>query len=89
VVAVSEKLQKVLARVGLGSRREIEGWIQAGRVTVDGKVAELGCRVTPAVKIRVDNKPIKVIKTQRLKTRVLLYHKPLGEICTRSIGCCI
>jgi len=51
---ISEKLQKVLARAGLGSRRELEGWISAGRVSVDGKLATLGDRVTDEAKIRVD-----------------------------------
>ena len=53
---MSEKLQKVLARAGHGSRREIETIIEAGRVSVDGKIATLGDRVevTQALKIRID-----------------------------------
>lgn len=53
---MSEKLQKVLARAGHGSRREIESIIEAGRVSVDGKIATLGDRVevTPGLKIRID-----------------------------------
>ncbi|MCV5307417.1 S4 domain-containing protein, partial [Escherichia coli] len=53
---MSEKLQKVLARAGHGSRREIESIIEAGRVSVDGKIAKLGDRVevTPGLKIRID-----------------------------------
>ena len=52
-----EKLQKVLARAGLGSRREMERWIEAGRVTVDGRPAKLGDRVDARVRIAVDGKP--------------------------------
>lgn len=53
---MSEKLQKVLARAGHGSRREIESIIEAGRVSVDGKIAKLGDRVevNPGLKIRID-----------------------------------
>lgn len=59
---MSEKLQKVLARAGHGSRREIESIIAAGRVSVDGKIATLGDRVevTPGLKIRIDGHLISV-----------------------------
>ncbi len=59
---MSEKLQKVLARAGHGSRREIESIIEAGRVSVDGKIATLGDRVevTPGLKIRIDGHLISV-----------------------------
>ena len=78
-----EKLQKVLARAGLGSRRQIEGWIAAGRVTVDGNPATLGVRVTPAQAIRVDGRTV-LARVRQPGPRVLIYHKPEGEICTRS-----
>lgn len=77
-----EKLQKVLARVGLGSRREMERWIQAGRVVVDGKVATLGDRVDGRAKIAVDGKPLATPSGE--ETRCILYHKPTGEVCTRK-----
>lgn len=77
-----EKLQKVLARSGLGSRREMERWIDAGRVTVDGKPAKLGDRVLANVRLAVDGRPLE--KTSEGRTRVILYHKPEGEICSRS-----
>ena len=59
---MSEKLQKVLARAGHGSRREIEAIIEAGRVSVDGKIATLGDRVeiVPGLKIRIDGHLISV-----------------------------
>jgi len=79
----AERLQKVLARAGLGSRREIEHWISDGRVTIDGRVATLGERVTPDQKITVDHKPVG--RHRRAPTaRVLMYHKPEGEVSTRS-----
>ena len=81
---VNEKLQKVLARVGLGSRREIEQWIAHGRVTVNGHVANVGIRVNPDDRIEVDGKKITVQEGDMLPPRVLLYHKPEGEVCTRQ-----
>jgi 23S rRNA pseudouridine2605 synthase len=80
---VSEKLQKVLARAGFGSRREIEGWIQEGRVKVNGKPATLGDRVDEQARIEVDGKRVHAGKLQEKRTRVLLYHKPVGKVCTR------
>ncbi|MFV1993197.1 MAG: 23S rRNA pseudouridine(2605) synthase RluB [Acidiferrobacterales bacterium] len=81
--ATGEKLQKILAHSGLGSRREMETWIEAGRVSVDGKIVSLGKRVTSSQTIRVDGK---VISTARLQPRrkIIIYHKPEGEVCTRS-----
>lgn len=81
---MNEKLQKVLARVGLGSRRELEQWISGGRVSVNGKVATLGDRVGPGDVVRVDGHIIGQAAMQGPERRVLVYHKPLGEVCTRS-----
>jgi len=75
-------VQKLLAAAGLGSRREIETWIEAGRVTVNGNVAKLGDRATPADSILVDGKP--VARPKASPPRVLLYHKPVGQLVTRS-----
>jgi len=77
-----EKVQKVLARVGLGSRREMERWIEAGRVELDGKQAKLGDRVSAEQVIKVDGKPVEI--TAGEKVRCLLYHKPVGEVCSRK-----
>lgn len=77
-----EKLQKVLAREGYGSRREMERWIEAGRVAVDGTVASLGDRTGRGARIEVDGKLVEFGGKQ--KTRVLLYHKPPGEVCSRK-----
>ncbi len=80
---MAERLQKYLAGLGLGSRRQIEGWIKAGRIVVDGAPAELGMRVDGSEKIEVDGKPVRR-PTQERKHRTILYHKPPGEICSRS-----
>ena len=80
--ARGEKLQKVLARSGLGSRREMERWIEEGRVTVAGVAAKLGDRVGSDAKIEVDGRPLEADKGH--ETRCLLYHKPTGEVCSRK-----
>jgi len=80
---MGERIQKVLAGLGYGSRREIERWIEAGRVQVNGKIISLGTQVEPSDQIRVDGKPVKTT-TETEITRVLAYHKPVDEICTRS-----
>lgn len=81
---MSEKLQKVLARSGVGSRREMESWINAGRVTIDGKVATLGDRVLATQAVRVDGHPVKLAAETDQICRVIAYHKPEGEICSRT-----
>lgn len=78
---MSEKLQKILARAGLGSRRQIETWISEGRVSINGNQAKLGDRADLNAHILVDDKPIELNVTEL--TRVLIYHKPVGEITTR------
>src|SRR5205807_9981533 len=77
-----DRLQKVLAAAGLGSRREIESWIEAGRITVNGVLAKLGDRAAAADKILVDGKP--VLLAGKSAARVLIYNKPEGELVTRS-----
>jgi len=77
------RLQKALADAGLGSRREIEDWIRAGRVRVNGKPAQLGDRIGPADHIRVDGKEVKRRPTRRTALRVIAYNKPEGELVTR------
>jgi 23S rRNA pseudouridine2605 synthase len=81
---MSEKIQKILARAGLASRREIERWIEAGRISVNGKLAQIGDRMTYHDKVCIDNREIKLIKSKNQKARVLIYHKPEGEMCTRN-----
>ena len=79
-----EKLQKVLARTGLGSRREMERAIEQGRVRVNGQTAALGDRIQLTDRIDFDNKRVHLAKPEQRRIRVLLYNKPEGEICTRS-----
>ena len=81
---MSEKLQKVLARAGVGSRREMETYISAGRVNVNGKTAFLGDRVEGNELIRVDGHQVKLKPVEENICRVLMYNKPEGEMCTRK-----
>ncbi len=79
-----EKLQKVLARAGMGSRREMERVILDGRVKVNGRVAGLGDRVTPRDKIELDGRLVSGSAKESHRLRVILYNKPEGEICSRN-----
>lgn len=80
-----ERLHKILARAGYGSRRQIEAWIEAGRISVDGTVARPGQGVTGTERIRIDGRPVSLTAaTGRSTQRTLLYHKPVGELTTRS-----
>ncbi|WP_460117195.1 23S rRNA pseudouridine(2605) synthase RluB [Pseudomonas sp. S2_C03] len=78
-----EKLQKVLARIGVGSRRDVEAWISHGRIKVNGKDATLGQRVDMHDAISIDGKVIKREEAAESVRRVIMYNKPDGEICTR------
>ena len=81
---MSERLQKVLAQHGLGSRREIESWMRQGRVLLNGEPAAPGAPYTPGDRVRIDGRDV----TSRLATRsdaaVLLYNKAVGESLTRT-----
>lgn len=77
------KLHKALADAGFGSRRELEEWIVAGRVSVNGEPAHVGQRVGPEDRIRVNGKLVQ-LKFQSRLPRVLVYHKPEGEIVSRD-----
>ena len=81
---MDEKLQKLLAHAGLGSRREIETWISDGRVSVNGKRAKLGDRGSSHDRILVDGRLIALQSTRFEPIKALVYHKPEGEICTRK-----
>ncbi|AYW39867.1 23S rRNA pseudouridine(2605) synthase RluB [Pseudomonas aeruginosa] len=83
-VPVGEKLQKVLARLGVGSRRDVEVWIAEGRVNVNGSVASLGQRVDSHDAITVDGHLIRREEAAESVRRVLIYNKPEGEVCTRD-----
>ena len=82
----TEKLQKVLANLGNGSRREIEAMIVAGKISVDGKIATLGDRVdvNASPKIRINGHLVQLRSKEKEVCRVLAYYKPEGEICSRN-----
>ena len=81
---MQERLQKVLARAGLGSRRQIEDWIRDGRVQVNGKPARLGQKVSGRERIAVDGKKVNLKSGEQVVAATILYHKPAGEICSRD-----
>jgi 23S rRNA pseudouridine2605 synthase len=75
------RLQKLLAEAGLGSRRQIETWIEQARLSINGTIARLGDRAVFGDSIRLDGNPVTL---ERMAVRVLAYHKPVGEIVTRK-----
>ncbi|VAX13182.1 Ribosomal large subunit pseudouridine synthase B [hydrothermal vent metagenome] len=81
---MKERLQKIIARAGYGSRREVEKWIELGRIKINGSVASLGDQIDPAGndKISLDNKPLRKLDIAP-RLRVIAYNKPLGEVCSR------
>ncbi len=80
----TEKLQKVLARLGIGSRREVEQWIMLGRLKINHTLAKLGDRVSLDDKIELDGRPVRMHDTTEMLQKVLIYHKPAGELCSRD-----
>lgn len=81
---MAERIQKLLAAAGIGSRRQIEAMIVAGRVSVNGTVVNVGAKAEPNDTIRVDSQVIKLRPQAAIAHRVLAYHKPEGEICSRA-----
>jgi len=79
----NERLQKILSQAGLGSRREMERWIEQGMVAVNGNVAKVGESAGPEDRIFVKGKLIPNPLRAKTQTRVLIYHKPVGEISSR------
>jgi len=80
---MNERIQKLLAVAGVGSRREIERWIAEGRITVNNIKAQLGDRATRFDEIRVDGRLLELADAGTSR-RVLVYNKPVGEVCTRN-----
>ncbi len=78
------RLQKLLAGAGLGSRRAIEEWIRAGRVTLAGRVAQLGDKASLTDEVRLDGRKLELKPEQLVTRELLLYYKPVGEVTTRS-----
>lgn len=80
----AERIQKLLARAGYGSRRQIERWIEAGAVIVNGKPASLGGKITDQDEVILRGQKLRLSSKLNAVTKVLLYHKRVGEICTRD-----
>jgi len=85
-VAVDERLHKLLAQHGIGSRRQVEEWIREGRVLVNGRPAEIGQRVGPRDRVVVDGRDVSKRLAVRSELRVILYHKPSGEMSRSREG---
>ncbi|MDR2016805.1 MAG: rRNA pseudouridine synthase, partial [Burkholderiales bacterium] len=83
VFSEPQRLHKVLASCGFGSRRAMEELIVAGRITVNRMPAEIGQKVGPGDEVRINGEPVKIRFTEP-QPRVLLYHKPAGEIVSRD-----
>ncbi|HWL61204.1 MAG TPA: pseudouridine synthase [Steroidobacteraceae bacterium] len=84
---MSERIQKLLAAAGLGSRRGIEAWLAAGRLKVNGQVARLGDKASATDRFELDGRPLQLSVTPEIQSgspAMLLYHKPVGEVTTRS-----
>ncbi len=81
---MTERIQKILSRAGYGSRREIERWVKAGEITVNGKTASIGQAVDENDKIILRGQTLHLANKLKAKPTVLLYHKKAGEICTRK-----
>ncbi len=78
-----ERVQKAMSRLGFGSRREIERWIEQGRVKVNGQTIELGARVHEGDRVQCNGRRA-VIKEPTRQVRILAYNKPEGEVCSRK-----
>ena len=83
VLTEPERIQKVLARVGLGSRREIEALIRAGKIRVNGQIVTLGQRLAPGDRVTAAGRPVRLDRMTAVRRRVLLYYKPEGQVTTR------
>ena len=80
----AERIQKILARAGYGSRREIGRWVNAGEITVDGVIAKAGQAITETDKVVLRGQVLKLASKLKTKPQVILYHKKVGEICSRN-----
>jgi 23S rRNA pseudouridine2605 synthase len=79
----TERLHKVLARAGMGSRRLMEQWIEQGRVSINGSIAGVGDSVKPGDQVRVDGRLVPADRLFKRQIRVIGYHKPAGKVCSR------
>jgi len=81
---MAERIQKILARAGYGSRREVERWVAAGEILVNGVVAKTGQAIDENDKVVLRGQVLKLASKLKTKPQVLLYHKKVGEICSRN-----
>src|SRR5262245_21378994 len=83
---MAERIQKLLAAAGLGSRRGIEDWLAAGRLAVNGRIAKLGDKAEPGDRFELDGQALMLSSSPQPAgsgAAVVLYHKPIGEVTTR------
>ncbi|MEW5009176.1 MAG: pseudouridine synthase [Cycloclasticus sp.] len=78
-----ERIQKLLAQAGVGSRRQVEKWIAEGTIHVNGEVAKLGDKITTQDIVKLRGRPVKLANKLQVDTKVLIYHKPIGEIVSK------
>ena len=83
---MSERLHKLLAQHGIGSRRQVEAWIREGRVLVNGRPAEIGHALQEGERVIVDGKDVTRLLAVDRKLQVILYHKPTGEMLRSRAG---
>jgi 23S rRNA pseudouridine2605 synthase len=83
---LSERLHKLLAQHGLGSRRQVETWVREGRVLVNGRPAEIGQALHPGDRVVVDGRDVTKLLAVERKLQVILYHKPVGEMLRSRAG---
>ena len=82
---MTEKLQKILSRAGIASRRSLESMILEGRVIVNGQIATVGDRYeADSITVKIDGRTVFSPETQKVACRDLMYHKPEGELPTLS-----
>ena len=81
---MADRIQKVLANAGHGSRRKIEGLIKEGKITVNGKPAVLGQTLEPRDRVVINSKPIRLHLERKPQRKVIAYYKPAGEVCSRK-----
>ncbi len=80
---MADRIQKVLANAGLGSRREVERWIKQGRIVIDSQPAQLGDRLAGGENILLDGRPVRIVSSARERKHYRVYYKPAGEVTSR------
>ncbi len=81
---MTERIQKLLSRAGYGSRRQVDRWLQEGLITVNGELATPGDQADADDELTLRGKPLSLNSVKQFKPRVIVYHKPIGEVVSRS-----